>query len=43
MRVETVEKAVELSKDDLVDTDAIRMIGEGWKEKSTELPEDKWH
>ena len=28
--VETVEKAVELSKDDLVDTDAIRMIGEGW-------------
>ena len=28
--VETVEKAVKLSKDDLVDTDAIRMIGEGW-------------
>ena len=28
--VDTVEKAVKLSKDDLVDTDAIRMIGEGW-------------
>ena len=28
--VEAVEKAVKLSKDDLVDTDAIRMIGEGW-------------
>lgn len=27
--VETVEKAVKLSKDDLVDTDAIRMLGEG--------------
>lgn len=28
--IEIVEKAVKLSKDDLVDIDAIRMIGEGW-------------
>lgn len=28
--VEIVEKAVKFSKNDLVDTDAIRMLGEGW-------------